>query len=127
MHQKWPKHLLIAQNVKQMPEKAFLLWNIEKPKGRLSIYLTIGIMLLIGILLFPIWPLQVKIIIWYISFYFLVFFVSLPGVTRIDWPIGSKTAGVVVLISFRNRLLDLSKHERRFTGYHCVVYAFVFF
>ena len=73
---KWPKHLLVAQNVKNMPEKAFLVWNIEKSKGTLSIYLTVGIALMIGILLFPIWPLNVKIVIWYISFYFLVFFVS---------------------------------------------------
>lgn len=53
-------------------EKGFYSWNIPKPRGKLAFFLFLGFMLAIAFMLFHLWPLWLKIGIWYFSFYLLI-------------------------------------------------------
>jgi translocation protein SEC62 len=64
-----------------------MTWLIPKDQKRLSLFLMLAILAGILIMLFPIWPLSVKLVIWYISFYLLVFLVGLIVVRAIVWTI----------------------------------------
>lgn len=59
-----------------MTDKGFYLWKIEKSKGKLAFMLFLVILLVIAFMLFNIWPLWLKIALWYFSFYLLMFLVT---------------------------------------------------
>jgi hypothetical protein len=71
---KYPKHLMPCRP--QFLEKGFYSWNVPKPRGKLALFLFIGFIIAIAIMLFHIWPMWLKIGIWYFSFYTLIFLVS---------------------------------------------------
>ena len=70
---KYPKHLVPAkpQNFK-FSDKGFYAWLTPKPYGKMAILLAIGIVIVIAFMLFSLWPLWLKIAIWYFSFYTLI-------------------------------------------------------
>lgn len=76
LKKKYPKVLVPArpQNIK-MTEKGFYTWNVPKSHGKLALFLFLGVMIAIAFLLFNLWPLWLKIGIWYFSFYTLIFLV----------------------------------------------------
>lgn len=74
LKKKYPKHL-VPTNAK-FSDKGFYSWNIPKPKGKLALLLFLGIMIVIAFMLFSIWPLWVKIGLWYFSFYTLIVLVT---------------------------------------------------
>lgn len=82
---KYPKHL-VPNKVNQMDAKGFFMWSIEQSPQKLGSLLAIVILIVLALMLFPIWPLQVKIVIWYISFYLLMFLVSVCLLTCRPWP-----------------------------------------
>jgi hypothetical protein len=75
LKKKWPRHLMIARAPIFGP-KGFYMFQLPKSHKKLAILLTIGIIVVIAFMLFSIWPLWLKIAIWYVSFYTLVFLVS---------------------------------------------------
>lgn len=83
---KWPKKL-IPKRDGRVNEKAFMTWLMEKDQKRLSLFLMLVIFAVLLIVLFPIWPVGVKLIIWYISFYLLVTLMTLIVVRAIVWTI----------------------------------------
>ncbi len=60
-----------------MLDKGFYIWNVEKSKGKLAFMLMLVVVIVIAFLLFNIWPLWLKIALWYCSFYLLMFLVIL--------------------------------------------------
>jgi hypothetical protein len=74
---RYPKHLVPArpQNFK-FNEKGFYAWLTPKPYGKMAILLTLVIVIVIAFMLFHLWPLWLKIAIWYFSFYTLIILVS---------------------------------------------------
>jgi hypothetical protein len=82
-------------------EKGFYSWNIPKPRGKLAFFLFLGFLLAIAFMLFHLWPLWLKIGIWYFSFYTLIVLVS----TTISLSIGRlhrvKTRLVARIVPFR--------------------------
>lgn len=75
---KYPKYLIPARPVNnKFTDKGFYMWQIEKPRGKLAFLLFLGIMLVIAFMLFNIWPLWLKIGLWYFSFYTLIILVNL--------------------------------------------------
>lgn len=75
---KYPKHLVPCAPPKwKMTDKGFYSWNTPKPMKKLTIYLIIGVIIAFAFLCFNIWPLWLKIAIWYFSFYTLVILVSI--------------------------------------------------
>lgn len=74
---KWPKHLVPAgPKAAKFGEKGFYSWNIPKPRGKLAFFLFLGVLIAIAFMLFHMWPMWLKIGIWYVSFYTLIFLVS---------------------------------------------------
>ena len=114
---KYPKHLVPAkpQNFK-FSEKGFYAWLTPKPYGKMAILLTLGIIIVIGFMLFSLWPLWLKIAIWYFSFYTLIVLVSYFQLSQysplkrnsfinlgnIGWLHNFQTLRVVVLVPLRN-------------------------
>lgn len=76
MKLKYPKHLgpCRPQNWK-MTDKGFYSWNTPKPIKKLAIFLVIGVLITFAFMCFSIWPLWLKIGIWYFSFYTLIILV----------------------------------------------------
>jgi len=72
---KWPKFVVPSKNG-NFGEKGFFYWNIPKPRGKLALFLFIGFIIAIAFMLFHLWPLWLKIGIWYFSFYTLILLVS---------------------------------------------------
>lgn len=83
---KWPKKL-IPQRDGRANDKTFITWLTPKDSKRLSLFLMLIIFAVLLIVLFPLWPVGVKLIIWYISFYLLVFLVGLIILRVIVWTI----------------------------------------
>ena len=81
---KWPKKL-IPKRDGNFNDKMFMTWLVPKDAKRLSLFLILVILAVLLIMLFPIWPISIKLIIWYISFYLLIFLVSLIIVRAIVW------------------------------------------
>lgn len=81
---KWPKKL-IPKRDGRANDKIFMTWLIPKDAKRLSLFLILAIIAGLLIMLFPIWPVSIKLVIWYISFYLLVFLVGLIIVRAIVW------------------------------------------
>jgi translocation protein SEC62 len=74
MKKRYPKHLLpLRQNT--MKDKGFYMWTVERSKGKLAFFLFLIVMVVIFFMLFNIWPLWLKIALWYISFYLLILLV----------------------------------------------------
>ena len=77
---KWPKFLVPARPTSgRFAEKGFYSWNIPKPRGKLALFLFIGVLIAIAFMLFHLWPMWLKIGIWYFSFYTLIFLVNQPS------------------------------------------------
>ncbi len=75
---KYPKHVLPMNAANQrMTEKYFYMWNIERSSGKLAFMLILVILLVVAFLLFNIWPLWLKIGLWYFSFYLLMLLVNI--------------------------------------------------
>lgn len=81
---KWPKKL-IPKRDGRANDKCFMTWLIPKDAKRLSLFLILAIVAGMLVMLFPIWPVAIKLVIWYISFYLLVFLVGLVIVRAIVW------------------------------------------
>ena len=62
-------------NADRMTEKGFYMWKIGKPHGKLALFLTLAVIVVIAFMCINIWPMWLKIAIWYVSFYALVFLV----------------------------------------------------
>jgi translocation protein SEC62 len=72
---KYPKYLMPSKN-QVITEKGFYSWNVPKPKGKLALFLMIGVLIAIAFMCFNLWPLWLKIGIWYLSFYTLIVLVG---------------------------------------------------
>ena len=73
---KYPKHLVPTRPTnRKVTDKGFYSWMTPKPYKKMAILLTLGILITIAFMLFSIWPLWLKIGIWYFSFYTLIFLV----------------------------------------------------
>jgi len=59
-----------------MQDKGFYIWKVEKSKGKLTMMLMLVVVIVVAFLLFNIWPLWLKIALWYFSFYLLMFLVN---------------------------------------------------
>lgn len=68
---KWPRQLVIAPQPIIGP-KGFYMFQLPKSNKKLIILLTIGFIVVMAFMLFSIWPLWLKIGIWYVSFYTLI-------------------------------------------------------
>ncbi len=84
---KYPKHLVPVRTMApKFTEKGFYVWMTPKPFGKMAFLLALGILISIAFMLFSIWPLWLKIGIWYFSFYTLVILVNnLIGLTLYRW------------------------------------------
>ena len=83
---KWPRHFVFAQAPIIGP-KGFYMFQLPKSNSKMIFLLGIGITVVIAFMLFSIWPLWLKIGIWYVSFYTLVALVKikLSVITNIGW------------------------------------------
>lgn len=81
---KYPKHL-VPSRTQQFTEKGFYSWDVPKPRGKLAFFLFIGVLIAIAFMLFNLWPLWLKIGIWYFSFYTLMFLLGLILVRLFIW------------------------------------------
>lgn len=81
---KYPKHLVPSREQK-FKDKGFYSWMVPKPSGKLAFYLVIGIIIAITFMLFNLWPLWLKIGIWYFSFYTLMFLLGLILIRLTIW------------------------------------------
>lgn len=61
------------------------MWNTPKPRGKLALFLFIGFIVAIAFMLFHLWPLWLKIGIWYFSFYTLVVLMGFILLRLIVW------------------------------------------
>ena len=84
LKKKWPKKLINKRDG-AASEKVFMTWLIPKDTKQLSLFLILLIIAGLLIMLFPLWPMSIKTIIWYISFYLLVFLIGLTIVRAIVW------------------------------------------
>ena len=66
-------------------EKGFYTWMIPKPRGKLALFLFIGFLIAIAFMLFNLWPMWLKIGIWYFSFYTLIFLMGFILLRLIVW------------------------------------------
>lgn len=90
---KYPKHLNLLNNQdygdedseeeedgvspsKNKKIRKFFVFNFNRPETKSYLWLTIVILLVLGVCMFPIWPLEVKLAIWWISWILLVLMVS---------------------------------------------------
>jgi len=86
LKKKYPKHLNVAgQQNYRISDKGFYMWQLERSTGKLALLLGIGIAIVIAFMLFNIWPLWLKIALWYFSFYTLVFLVGLIFIRFFVW------------------------------------------
>ena len=102
---KFPKHLTPARPPNnKFTEKGFYTWNIPKPKGKLALFLFIGVLIAIAFMLFHLWPMWLKIGIWYFSFYTLIILVSLAysQFSSIGWLHHAEIDRICVLVPFRS-------------------------
>ena len=77
---KYPKHLYPAKGgALRMNDKGFYFWQVEKSTGKHAFFLVMLVVVMITFLLFNIWPLWLKIGLWYFSFYTLVILVIKYG------------------------------------------------
>ncbi len=77
LKKKYPKVLLPARpHMNKMTDKGFYSWNIPKSNTKLAFFLFLAVVVAIAFLCFNLWPLWLKIGIWYVSFYTLVLLVS---------------------------------------------------
>jgi len=83
---KYPKHLVPSRmgNCK-VTDKGFYSWQTPKPFKKIAILLTLGIIITIAFMLFSIWPLWLKIAIWYFSFYTLILLVGFILLRLVIW------------------------------------------
>ena len=81
---KYPKHLVPSPR-QQFTDKGFYSWNVPKSSGKLAFYLVIAVIIGIAFMLFNLWPLWLKIGIWYFSFYTLMFLLGLILVRLSIW------------------------------------------
>ena len=73
---KYPKHLnTAAPSNSRMKDSGFYMWQLERSTGKLALFLGLGIAIVIIFMLFNIWPLWLKIGLWYFSFYTLMILV----------------------------------------------------
>jgi hypothetical protein len=112
---KWPKNLVPARpDLRKFGEKGFYTWNIPKPKGKLAFFLFIGIIIAIAFMLFNLWPLWLKIGIWYFSFYTLILLVNIQHFYfTLGWLYPFASLCLAFPIPFRSRFLDLPKFLHR--------------
>jgi signal transduction histidine kinase len=61
------------------------MWNVPKPRGKLALFLLIGVLIAIAFMLFNLWPLWLKIGIWYFSFYTLIVLVGFILLRLVVW------------------------------------------
>lgn len=75
---KYPKHLVPARpQFRKMTEKGFYSWTTPKPFKKMAILLVLGVLLTFAFMLFSLWPLWLKIGLWYFSFYTLIVLVTI--------------------------------------------------
>jgi hypothetical protein len=58
---------------------------IPKPRGKLALFLLIGFIIAIAFMLFNLWPMWLKIGIWYASFYLLIFLMGFILLRLVVW------------------------------------------
>jgi translocation protein SEC62 len=68
-----------------MADKGFYMFNLERSYKKLAILLIAVIVIVIAFMLFSIWPLWLKIGIWYVSFYLLVVMVGFILFRALVW------------------------------------------
>jgi translocation protein SEC62 len=68
-----------------MTDKGFYMWNVPKPRGKLALFLFIGFIIAIAFMLFHLWPMWLKIGIWYFSFYTLIVLVGFILLRLVVW------------------------------------------
>ena len=81
---KWPRHFMVARAPIFGP-KGFYMMQLPKSHKKLTILLIVGVLIVIAFMLFSIWPLWLKIGIWYVSFYTLIFLLGLIIVRFFVW------------------------------------------
>lgn len=70
---KYPKRLNGDKSLEVFEENKYYIVAIQRPQNKKSIvYLTIAIIVVLMVCLFPIWPLWLKLSIWWVLFIFLL-------------------------------------------------------
>lgn len=83
---KYPKFIVPARpQFGKFGEKGFYSWMIPKPRGKLALFLLIGFVIAIAFMLFNLWPMWLKIGIWYCSFYLLIFLMGFILLRLLVW------------------------------------------
>ncbi len=83
---KYPKFIVPARpQHSRCNEKGFYAWNIPKPRGKLAFFLFLGFLVAIAFMLFHLWPMWLKIGIWYFSFYTLIVLVGFIVLRLVLW------------------------------------------
>eukprot|EP00347_Sterkiella_histriomuscorum_P004222 403361278 len=83
---KYPKHLGPCRpQAWKMTDKGFYAWNTPKPIQKLAILLVIGVIITFAFMCFSIWPLWLKIGIWYFSFYTLIVLMGFIVLRLVVW------------------------------------------
>jgi translocation protein SEC62 len=83
---KYPKFIVPARlQFQKMADKGFYMWNVPKPRGKLALFLFIGVIIAIAFMLFHLWPMWLKIGIWYFSFYTLIVLVGFILLRLVVW------------------------------------------
>jgi translocation protein SEC62 len=61
------------------------MWNVPKPRGKMAFFLVIGVIIAIAFMCFQLWPMWLKIGIWYFSFYTLIVLVGFILLRLVVW------------------------------------------
>jgi hypothetical protein len=81
---KYPKNVHMPRG-QQVTDKCFLHMDLGKPVGKQALMLGLIVIIMIGFLCFNLWPLWLKIGIWYVSFYLLMFLVGIIIIRFVVW------------------------------------------
>jgi translocation protein SEC62 len=72
---KYPKRFQPMRDIFNFDENLFYWVNIERKNNKTLVYLIITVSIVLGVCLFPIWPLSLKLGIWWILLFIMVFLV----------------------------------------------------
>lgn len=124
MKRKYPKHLIPVNGpMNKMVDKGlFYFWTVEPQKSRLVFFLALVVIIVIAFMLFNIWPLWLKIALWYFSFYLLMLLVILLVINyALAWNHCREGLCLPLLLAPGLRYLDLPQLLQRHSKYLCII------
>lgn len=117
LKRKYPKHIMpLGGPMNKMVDRGlFYFWTVEKPTGKMAIFLVLIVVLVMAFMLFNLWPLWLKIGLWYFSFYLLmilVLIIIIPNFCTIDRYHCRKVGCIYIFLALWYRLMDYAKFLR---------------